>query len=121
MANAKKPPRRRRGYLPTTPPDFVSFTLHALCSDADLVRTIAEKLHFRVDVLPVELQNNRHIRGCTVYGSAANELDNIAASHTIALRMKPTRPPGTLPEMGWRIDHGCPVAQIPSYSQHRSR
>jgi len=61
--------------------DFVNFNLDAPCTHADVIRKIAEALQLRIESQPEQLRLTNFPRGRGVFGSAADELDNITANY----------------------------------------
>jgi hypothetical protein len=71
----------RRAPEQLLPRDHVSFSVPAPCTHADIVQRIGEELNLRVDPLPETLTQHMCVRGPTIFGSAADVLDEISASH----------------------------------------
>ncbi len=71
----------RRGFEAPVISDFVNFTLAAPYTDADVIQQIAEELQLRIESQPEQLRLTNFPRGIVVFGSAADELDNITANY----------------------------------------
>jgi predicted DNA-binding protein (UPF0251 family) len=68
----------RRGTEPPVIPDFVTFSIAAPCTDADIVLEIVKQLNLRIDgPLPETLRGLSHPRGCVIFGPASAVLDRI--------------------------------------------
>lgn len=97
----------RRGAEPPVTPDFVNFSLPPNSSGADLIQEIAKQLGWSIERLPEQFKELSYIRGRTVFGSARDVLDEIAAQY---------------PNMYWAANDGIlrfaalntPVEQSPS-------
>jgi hypothetical protein len=68
----------------------VNFALPGGSTQADVVRKVAEELHWRISSLPIVLREKRYIRGRTVFHTARAVLDAITEEH----------------ELGWTVEEG---------------
>ncbi len=71
----------RRALDPPIVRDHVNFSVPAPCTHADIVQRIAEELKLRLDPLPEMLTRHVLVRGPTIFGSAADVLDQITANY----------------------------------------
>jgi hypothetical protein len=61
--------------------DFVTFSMPAGCTHADVIQKIADQLGWRVASLPDQLRRNPIPRGRSVFGSAREVLNQIVANY----------------------------------------
>jgi hypothetical protein len=77
MANAKRAKKWRCAPDPPSVSDVVSFSIRRPCSDAEIIRKIAEELNLQVGPLPPELEEINRTRPRPVFGSASEYLNQI--------------------------------------------